>query len=291
MRELENDDRSPEAHALGAVGCCRRTTNSSRSTDCETICSPNTRHCGWKRCASLAQQTDPSVSSCWPRSAGDESQSDELRAEAIVGLAPAAEKQQKSAGTIGRGQSTGTAREAERVLRLAQSATGTGRNQIRRPTIWPRGTKLLERAGRRGGRPPVVFQLVGPRCGVCHQHNGRGGRIGPDLTHVGRSTSRERIIASILQPEPGSCPALSAVAAGDRRRQNALGLRHAPKAATTAPRSTSTRPASDSRLPSNTIEVREAASTSIMPDGLESTVSIADLRDLVTFLTSSESSQ
>ena len=41
------------------------------------------------------------------------------------------------------------------------------------------------------------------------------------------------------------------------------------------------------RLPSNTIEIREATSTSIMPSGLESTVSIDDLRDLVTFLTTS----
>jgi hypothetical protein len=38
------------------------------------------------------------------------------------------------------------------------------------------------------------------------------------------------------------------------------------------------------RLPSNAIEMRTVASTSIMPSGLESTLSIDDLRDLVTFL-------
>jgi hypothetical protein len=39
------------------------------------------------------------------------------------------------------------------------------------------------------------------------------------------------------------------------------------------------------RLASNTIETRAAATTSIMPSGLESTLSIDDLRDLVSFLT------
>ena len=38
------------------------------------------------------------------------------------------------------------------------------------------------------------------------------------------------------------------------------------------------------RLPSNTIELREATTTSIMPSGLESMLSIDDLHDLVTFL-------
>ena len=41
---------------------------------------------------------------------------------------------------------------------------------------------------------------------MCHQHDGRGGRIGPDLTHVGRSTSRERIIDSILAPSQEVAP-------------------------------------------------------------------------------------
>jgi len=37
-------------------------------------------------------------------------------------------------------------------------------------------------------------------------------------------------------------------------------------------------------LPTESIETREASTTSIMPDGLEKVISIADLRDLVTFL-------
>ena len=34
----------------------------------------------------------------------------------------------------------------------------------------------------------------------CHAHSGRGLRIGPDLTHIARQMSRERLLESILMP-------------------------------------------------------------------------------------------
>ena len=56
-------------------------------------------------------------------------------------------------------------------------------------------------AGRR-----LFFSPVGPRCSVCHRHSGRGGTVGPDLSEIGRSTSREKIITSILQPSQEIAP-------------------------------------------------------------------------------------
>jgi putative heme-binding domain-containing protein len=46
----------------------------------------------------------------------------------------------------------------------------------------------------------VFFHPNGPGCSKCHTVDGRGGRVGPDLSNIGRSTSREKLIESILEP-------------------------------------------------------------------------------------------
>ena len=112
----------------------------------------------------------------------------------------------------------------------------------------------------------------------------------PTSRSIGRSTSRERIITSILQPSQEIAPDYQpwiarhhatakptrpATAQGRRRRQG---------------RTTSTPPARRLHSPSADIEERHAlADKSIMPDNLQSTLSIDDLRDLVTFLNDRQS--
>ena len=65
---------------------------------------------------------------------------------------------------------------------------------------------LLAQPGDAESGRRLFFSPVGPRCSVCHQFDGRGGTIGPDLTNIGRIDSRERIIASILQPSREIAP-------------------------------------------------------------------------------------
>jgi putative heme-binding domain-containing protein len=43
-------------------------------------------------------------------------------------------------------------------------------------------------------------------CYRCHEHNGRGAAIGPDLTTFGRGASRERILQSMLEPSREVAP-------------------------------------------------------------------------------------
>src|SRR4029077_2789958 len=50
-------------------------------------------------------------------------------------------------------------------------------------------------AGRR-----VFFHTKSAGCYKCHTVNGRGGRVGPDLSTIGRSHSREKLIESIFEP-------------------------------------------------------------------------------------------
>lgn len=68
---------------------------------------------------------------------------------------------------------------------------------------------LIEKArdtddARVGGR--IFFHANGAQCSRCHTVNGRGGRIGPDLSTIGRSLSRERLVDSILEPSREIAP-------------------------------------------------------------------------------------
>ena len=60
-------------------------------------------------------------------------------------------------------------------------------------------------AGRR-----VFFHVHGAGCYKCHTINGRGGRIGPDLSNVGRTLNRKRLVQSILEPSKEIAPQFTA---------------------------------------------------------------------------------
>jgi putative heme-binding domain-containing protein len=124
---------------------------------------------------------------------------------------------------------------------------------------------------------------AGPRCANCHQAAGRGGRVGPDLSYIGRQQSRERIITSILQPSqeiaPDYQPWKLLTADGVAR----VGLR-LPKPGDDGKEIYADADGKQFELKSEDIELREPSDKSIMPDGLEKTLSVEDLRDLVAFL-------
>ncbi|MBX3444554.1 MAG: c-type cytochrome, partial [Planctomyces sp.] len=52
----------------------------------------------------------------------------------------------------------------------------------------------------------VFFHPQGPGCARCHSVGGRGGRVGPDLSGVGRTQSREKLLQSILEPSVEVAP-------------------------------------------------------------------------------------
>src|SRR5207248_690740 len=56
-------------------------------------------------------------------------------------------------------------------------------------------------AGRR-----LFFHPNGPGCSKCHTVNGRGGRVGPDLSRIVESMNRIQLIQSILEPSAEIAP-------------------------------------------------------------------------------------
>ena len=62
-------------------------------------------------------------------------------------------------------------------------------------------TSATPSAGIAGGSTDPMTMIRGAGCTGCHTINGEGGKIGPDLTHVGSRLSVNLIRESILQPD------------------------------------------------------------------------------------------
>ncbi|MEZ4701245.1 MAG: hypothetical protein R2834_12985 [Rhodothermales bacterium] len=125
-----------------------------------------------------------------------------------------------------------------------------------------------------------VFFSPLAQCSLCHRYEGRGGVIGPDLTNVGRSKTREQIVNAILRPSDEISPEYQGwyVTTTDGRthygRQIDIG-----------------ESSIELMLPDGTFETyRDVASygiaeASLMPEDLEANLTVDDLRDLMAFLT------
>lgn len=212
-------------------------------------------------------------------------QPEDVRLEAVMGLAAAAEPHQELLQSLASSDNAALRREAVRVLRLAGLRPTTPAELKPAADDLSAWQALLAEGGDAAAGRRLFFSSVGGRCAACHQHGGRGIRIGPALTHVGRNTSRERIITSILAPNQEVAPQYQAwvLVTSDGKTHSGLRLAEGgDDGKELYLDATGTR----FELASGAIESRGASAVSIMPSGLEGTLSIDDLRDLVAFLVS-----
>jgi putative heme-binding domain-containing protein len=103
------------------------------------------------------------------------------------------------------------------------------------------------------------------------------------LTNIGGSTSRERIIVSILDPSREIAPDYQPwvlVTTDGKSHTGLLGIR----GGVSEQEEYIDDAGKTFTLNSKDIESRQASTKSIMPDNLQATLTIDDLRDLVTFL-------
>ncbi len=281
VRELSNPDRTPEAKAL-ALTLVKPDNKFLTLERVSEYLQSRHQPLRLEAVRSLAQQTSPKRFDLLASVAKDDLQSDELRAEAIVGLSAAAEKNHGLLEALATDKDAVLRREAERALRLAglHPALAEDKPPANDIAAWK---DLLSKPGDAAAGRRLFFSPVGARCSVCHKHGGRGGTVGPDLSEVGRSTSREKIITSILQPGQEIAPDYQPWVLVTSDGKTYTGLRQ-PKAGDNGQEDYADAAGKVFTLTSNEIEDRRVATTSIMPDNLQSTLSIADLRDLVTFL-------
>jgi putative membrane-bound dehydrogenase-like protein len=140
--------------------------------------------------------------------------------------------------------------------------------------------KLLDPPGdAKRGRD--VFSAKKGGCANCHTIAGEGGRVGPDLTKIGASRSGTDILEAIVFPSASFArefrPYVIATDAGktftgiiSRQTADAIHLR--------------TSDLAEIRIPRAAIEDMKESNTSIMPKGLDTTLSPTELRDLLAYL-------
>jgi putative membrane-bound dehydrogenase-like protein len=280
--ELSNEQRSPEIHAL-ALSLLKPDNKFLTADRLRDYLQSKESGIRLEAVRSLAQQSTSKRFELLAAVAKDGTQQDNVRAEAIVGLSAAADKNRDLLEGLTKSKSPALRLEATRALRLAglRPAAAESKPPADDIAAW---SKLLQQNGDTVAGRRLFFSAVGARCSVCPKYGGRGGNIGPDLTAIGRSASRERIITSVLQPSLEIAPDYQSwiLLTSDGKAYTGLRL---PKAGDNGQEDYSDAAGDTFTLPSASIEERHVSSKSIMPDNLQSLLSIDDLRDLVTFLT------
>ena len=128
----------------------------------------------------------------------------------------------------------------------------------------------------------VFFHPKGPGCYRCHQVNGRGGRVGPDLSTLATGMNRRRLIESILTPSKEIAPQFVSwsVARTNGTVLTGIILEQTPEGSLVFADSQGRLTA----VGADEIADRKPQTTSIMPDNLAQIVTLQDFRDLVAFL-------
>ena len=200
------------------------------------------------------------------------------RADALVGLArlPDAASRLATAST----DSDPTVAATARRLGATSPAAAQDRPAAADLAGWE---ARLEAPGDADAGWRIFFGSRLARCGECHAHAGRGGRIGPDLAGIATRMGRRRVLESLLQPAKEVGPMFQPYALHLADGRVVSGL---PVGLTDGDRRERILAAdgTETSVELAGVEQRVPLATSIMPAGLEAGLSDADLRDLLAFL-------
>jgi len=281
VRELKNEKRSPEARAL-ALSLLNPSDKYLTVERLKEYLSSSQNPLRLEAVRSLAEQSNSERFTLLAEVAQDETQPMGVRAEAVAGIAAAPDKTLLVLNKIAAGDEPVLKREAARALRLLDSRAASAESKPPASDVaaWQ---QLTATPGDAASGRRLFFSPVGPRCSLCHTFAGRGGKVGPDLTKIASSSNRKKIITSILQPSQEIAPDYQpwSLVTTDGKAYTALRL---PKPGDDGKENYIDSNGKTFTLASAEIEERHASDKSIMPDNLQATLSIEDLRDLITFL-------
>jgi putative heme-binding domain-containing protein len=214
------------------------------------------------------------------------------RADAVMGLTAKAEEHRPLLQKLAGGNLGAVSREAQRALRPADGEKKPAATDI---DAW---LKLTEQRGDAEAGWRVFFGAQGGRCAACHRFDGRGASVGPDLTLIGKQTTRRRLLESLLQPSREMAPWYVpwVLETTDGRTLQGLSLGQNEKGTLErfiGPKGTLERfmgpDGKAFEVAPSRIDSRTLAKQSIMPDGLEKSLSVEDLRNLLELLTAGPS--
>lgn len=163
--------------------------------------------------------------------------------------------------------------EAARVLPLPQ-----GQNAQPLPVV----SELLKMKGDpANGEKIFARETVG--CATCHQVNGKGVDFGPNLSGIGGKLGRDALVEAILDPSAGVSFGYEAWTLQLKSGDDAYGLIVSETADEVAMKAVG---GIVTRLKKGDIKERQQSRLSIMPAGLQQTITPQELMDLVEYLAS-----
>jgi putative membrane-bound dehydrogenase-like protein len=195
----------------------------------------------------------------------------DLAAEAIAGLALSSD-QPATASILRR-----VVANDDELTREAQRSLGTAAPASERLDV----TALLALEGNPAAGRRLFFHPNGPRCYTCHTVEGRGTTIGPDLTQMGRFTP-EQILEAIREPSKEIAPVYAQWHITMNDGQEAFGIDLFEDNKTTV----SLLDATGRKAKYKIVDMvsREVLPISMMPPGLDATLTAQETRDLIEFL-------
>jgi putative membrane-bound dehydrogenase-like protein len=151
---------------------------------------------------SLGEFGDPGVVPHLVRVARDEEAPSELRAWAVVGLAPWATEAAADLAALAEASDEAVRAEARRVSRGHPPAHPADEDL----NAWMR---ILEKPGDAAAGRRIFFNPTMGACSRCHTSEGRGRGVGPDLTSIGAGGDPRAVLESILLPNRQVAPRFS----------------------------------------------------------------------------------
>ena len=131
------------------------------------------------------------------------------------------------------------------------------------------------------GRGRHVFFSKKAACIGCHRMEDKGGEVGPDLSKIAQIRSPNDLVETLIFPSSSIALGYRGynIATADGRVHTGLIVRE-----TSAAIYLRTSQLAEIRIPRSQVEAMEHSSVSVMPQGLEKTMSAQELSDLLVFL-------
>ena len=146
----------------------------------------------------------------------------------------------------------------------------------------PSNGEIIRRDGNADRGREVFFKAGTTTCASCHRVQGRGQWVGPDLSTIGRSLTRERLVQSLVDPSREIAPQFTNWAIQTTDGDVLTGIHVGDevdgrmKFADQNGRAFHVHP--------DKIDQRKPSNQSIMPEGLVDNLTAQELRDLIAFL-------
>ncbi len=141
-------------------------------------------------------------------------------------------------------------------------------------------------SGGDAARGQALFSSDQARCSQCHAYRGQGGKIGPDLTEIGKK-GRADIYRSMAAPSASIEPDYTTYTVATKGGEVHVGVVRAEGKDAITVTDTNAR---STVIPRKQVDQVRPSGTSIMPVGLAAMLGDAAVRDIIAFLTSSETS-